>query len=418
MRQKLLLILLPVLFLFFLESCTMIRMGSLFLSGKMEQKNYKKEIECEYQGRLIFVKVKINNTPKIYKFIFDTGAAFNVISKDIALELNLQKIVSDTISDANRKTKKIEFVKIRNIEFAGLHFFNSAAAVIDLQGTTALKCYSADGVIGANIIRHVPYWQINYKKGKMIITDKPGLISDKNKFFTIPFKRNIQRIPIIEIITDNGIKLKFEVDLGSTSGFTGNFNQFQKICKSNIDFRYFERYGEISGGALGIKKGVGYIGKLNNFKIGELSINSEVIYFLDNIDPRVGNKFFENFIFTLDCKNKKILLIPMTDPIITEEVGSFGFSVSYREDKKYLYISEICKNSPAYNSKLQVGDIIVGFNKKNMRHLELPEYCYWLFHKANELFENEKYIYLEIERKNKILNIGLYKKDWLKNSMH
>lgn len=195
-----------------------------------------------------------------------------------------QKKVSDTISGANRKTKKVEFVKIRDIEFAGIHFFNSAAAVMDLKGTTALKCYSADGVIGANIIRHVPYWQINYKKGKMIITDKPGLISDKNKFFTIPFKRNIQRIPIIEIIADNGIKLKFAVDLGSTNGFTGNFNQFQKICKSNIDFRYFERYGEISGGALGIKKGVGYIGKLNNFKIGELSINSEVINFLDNID--------------------------------------------------------------------------------------------------------------------------------------
>jgi len=416
MRQKLLLILLPVLFLFFLESCTMIKMGSLFLSGKMEQKNYKKEIECEYQRGLIFVKVRINNTPKIYKFIFDTGAAFNVISKDIALELNLQKKVSDKISDANLKTKKVEFVKIKDIEFAGLHFLNSAAAVMDLQGTT-LKCYAADGVIGTNIIRHVPYWQINYKKGKMIITDKPGLISDKNKFFIIPFKRNIQRIPIIEIIADNGIKLKFVVDLGSTGGFRGNFNQFQKICKSIIDFRYYERYGEISGGALGIKKGVEYTGKLNNFKIGDLSINSELIDFIDNVDSSVGNKFFENFIFTLDWKNKKILLFPITDPMITEEKGSFGFSVSYREDKKYLYISAICKNSPAYNAKLKVGDIIVGLNKKSMRHLEFSEYCYWLFQKANELFEKENYIYLEIERKNKILNIGLHKKDWLKNSI-
>jgi hypothetical protein len=384
----------------------------------MEQKNYKKEIECEYQGRLIFVEVKINNTPKIYKFIFDTGAAFNVISKDIVLELNLQKIVSDTISDANRKTKKIEFVKIRDIEFAGLHFFNSAAAVMDLQGTTALKCYSADGVIGANIIRHVPYWQINYKKGKMIITDKPGLISDKNKYFTIPYKRSIQRLPIIEIIADNRIKLKFVVDLGSTGGFHGNFNQFQKICKSDIDFRYFERYGELSGGALGIKKGVGYTGKLNNLKIGDLSINSELIDFQDNIGPSVGNKFFENFIFMLDWKNKKFLLIPINDPMITEEVASFGFSVSYQEDKKHLYISGICKNSPAYNAKLQVGDRIVGLNKKNMRHLDFSEYCYWLFYKKNELFEKENYIYLEIERKNKIFNIGLHKKDWLKNSMH
>ena len=120
MRQKLRLILLPFLFLFFMESCTMIKMGSLFLSGKMEQKNYKREIECEYQGRLILIEVKINNKPKIFRFIFDTGAAFNVITPDVALELNLQKEVSDTISDSNRKTKKIEFLKLREIEFAGL----------------------------------------------------------------------------------------------------------------------------------------------------------------------------------------------------------------------------------------------------------------------------------------------------------
>lgn len=413
MRQKLLLILLPVLCLFFGESCTMIKMGSLFLSGKMEEKNYKKEIECEYQGRLILVKVKINNSPKIYKFIFDTGAAFNVISEDIASELNLQKKASDTISDANRKTEETEFVKIRDIEFAGLHFLNSAAAVMDLKGTPALKCYEADGVIGANTIRHIPYWQINYRKGEMIFTDKPELISDENEFFTIPFKRTIQRIPIIEMITDHGNKLKFEVDLGSTGGFTGDFDQFKEICNSDNDFRYFERYGEISGGALGIKEGVGYIGKINHFKMGELSVNTRAINFLENIDPRVGNKFFENFIFTMDWKNKKIVLIPATDSIIPDQLDSFGFSYSYREDKKSLYISEIYENSPAYHSILQIGDIIVGFNKKNMRHLEFSEYCDLIFHKTNELFENQNNIVLEIERENKILHIELYKKEWL-----
>jgi C-terminal processing protease CtpA/Prc len=108
----------------------------------------------------------------------------------------------------------------------------------------------------------------------------------------------------------------------------------------------------------------------------------------------------------------------MTNFTITEGLSSFGFSVSYHEDKKYLYVSEIYKNSPAYNSKLQVGDIIFGLNKKKIHHLELHEYCHWLLHKENELFEKENYIYLEIERENKILNIGLQKKDLFKNSTH
>ena len=147
--------------------------------------------------------------------------------------------------------------------------------------------------------------------------------------------------------------------------------------------------------------------------MGELSVNTRAINFLENIDPRVGNKFFENFIFTMDWKNKKIVLIPATDSIIPDQLDSFGFSYSYREDKKSLYISEIYENSPAYHSILQIGDIIVGFNKKNMRHLEFSEYCDLIFHKTNELFENQNNIVLEIERENKILHIELYKKEWL-----
>ena len=71
-----------------------------------------------------------------------------------------------------------------------------------------------------------------------------------------------------------------------------------------------------------------------------------------------------DYIFTMDWENKKILLSPMPDPVIIESLSSFGFSVSYHEDKKYLYISEIYKNSAAYHSKLQGGDIIIELNKK------------------------------------------------------
>ena len=37
----------------------MMKMGSLFLSGRMNQQSYKKEIDFEYRGRLIFIDVNL-----------------------------------------------------------------------------------------------------------------------------------------------------------------------------------------------------------------------------------------------------------------------------------------------------------------------------------------------------------------------
>jgi S1-C subfamily serine protease len=80
----------------------------------------------------------------------------------------------------------------------------------------------------------------------------------------------------------------------------------------------------------------------------------------------------------------------------------------YKFQLKPIYeISNIRKNSPAAKSGLQVGDLIISINKS-------PAYRYSL-QKLNEMFKSEedKWIYLEIERNSQVLKFAFQLQDIL-----
>lgn len=80
----------------------------------------------------------------------------------------------------------------------------------------------------------------------------------------------------------------------------------------------------------------------------------------------------------------------------------------YKFQLKPIYeISNIRKNSPAANCGLQVGDVIVSVNKSSAYRYSLQ--------KLNEMFKSEedKWIYLEIERNSQVLKFSFQLQDIL-----
>ena len=59
-------------------------------NGKLVFYSSTSIIPFELIGHKIFVKVKINNSPKNYRFLFDTGA-FTCISEKLATKLTLKR---------------------------------------------------------------------------------------------------------------------------------------------------------------------------------------------------------------------------------------------------------------------------------------------------------------------------------------
>lgn len=98
----------------------------------------------------------------------------------------------------------------------------------------------------------------------------------------------------------------------------------------------------------------------------------------------------------------KMETVPMTGSVTFNDEGkNITNDFKYKFNLKPIYeISNVRKNSPAANCGLKVGDVIVSINK-------LPTYRYSL-QRLSEMFkaEEDKWIYLEIERNNQILKFS------------
>jgi hypothetical protein len=197
--------------------------------------------------------------------------------------------------------------------------------------------------------------------------------------FVIPFKKNTQKIPEIQLKINNQFSIKGEVDLGSTHGIISSLKDWSDIRKSVPDLVYLKGNGEGSQGALGASTGCHYIAKLNNISIGNLFLESALMAFYPNVSSSFGNAFFENYIVTIDWKKQVINLSPISAISKNTKFESFGFSYSYNMETRQLYVNTIYENSPADKQGLKIGDQIQSINGRKLIDLTLAEYCELFF---------------------------------------
>ena len=74
--------------------------------GEIEQQQFISEIPFDYGLELIIIKVTIEE--KEYDFLYDTGAP-NVISQELAQELNIKPYVTNKTIDSQGKKEELEY---------------------------------------------------------------------------------------------------------------------------------------------------------------------------------------------------------------------------------------------------------------------------------------------------------------------
>jgi hypothetical protein len=389
-------------------SCTVMKMGSLFLSGTLEANHFLSEIPLEFRRGLILVPVQINSGEKTYRFILDTGASFNVISTAVAWELNIIPRAADTMVDATQAKEKIKFAKVDRIIIGKIPFYGTAAAIFDLDRSAWLRCYEADGVIGMNLMRLVRCWHIDYAGKKVTFTNQEEGLPRSDSDITIPFSQDIQRIPKIRLDW-RGLSLPFIVDLGSANGWMAPQTYWEKIVSRQKDIPHVRGYGEGSGGALGVEKNLqGLTGILRAPQCGEYRPPSLLLSIYQETFASVGNEFFCLFSVTFDWRKNEMRLTPqmsLTAPVLE----TFGFGFSYSEEGKCLYINYLYENSPAEAAGLKIGDRLLQVNDLDLNARSMEDYCRF-FLNPRAIYGEADTLLLEVQRQGKTMTYTLKKK--------
>lgn len=384
MRFAPFLLLLPIL----LSTGCALKHSRLMQGGLIENEAYTQAISYEERMGLIILNVSIKGKER--RFLLDTGAP-NVLTKELAEELNLPVLFRRTVGDSQQRRGKLDYVQVEEIRIGELVFKEMLALVVDINASPVLRCLEVDGIIGANLMRKSA-WQIDYENQEILIAAHRDSLPYLDESIVIPFKTSGQGTPRIELQVDEVASIFPIIDSGSNSNMDVPVEWFTKNYKSKAG-QYYSAYGAASAGIYGHRLDSTYLAVLKGIRADSVLLEDQVVEFEENGGFAVGNKWLDQYVVSFDWVDNQLFLYPV-DPNKLSDTKDFGFKPIYEDNQ--LKVGFVIHNSPADKAGMKVGDRIFFMNGIDCLSLNNDGFCTLIVQKVfsdsaqlDILFESE-----------------------------
>ena len=377
----------------------------LLKNGEIELRESLTEIPFEYRLGLPIIQVNING--KSYDFLFDTGA-INIISEELASELDLKTISVQPTRDSQGKRSMLKTVKLDSIQLGTAYFMKTAAIVADLNKSIDISCLHIDGIIGSNLMK-MAVWQIDYQNQLITITNSKEALDIPDNSKIIPFETSSIGKQYIDIEINGVLEKHITFDTGSNGGIVCSKSTYNKLLKTDSQLKSYFGFGSNSSGLYGngSTDSLFYV-RPDSVKIGNLNIDNQIVKFKKKGSRIIGNEFLKNYRIILNWDNQEITMIEENDAVI-DPINTFGFKVFMDSDK--LFVKYIFNNSSADLHGIKLNDQIIKIN--DIDYTDTEKNCYCEIIEKGVLSECDT-ISISILRKNKKLNFTLNRTTFIK----
>jgi hypothetical protein len=404
-------------------------------------------------NNLVFIPIKVNGVE--LNFLLDTGVEETILfSLEDNPSVNFYNTEKITLRGLGSE-EAIEGLKTTNniLELNGL-ISNHQLIYVILDQSFNLSSQigiPVNGIIGYQFFKD-NLVRVDYASKKVTIykNDEEKRKKIEKKFSATPIKiEKFKPYLMGNVVMDkSGVDVKLLIDIGNSDSiwlFQNLSEQIKVPAKNFEDFLGKGFSGDIEG-----KRA-----RISEFSFDKYVFKSPIVAFPDSSSIKsvrmvqnrvgsVGGEILKRFSVIFDYKNEKLYLkknsyfnepftynksgieiqhnglqwvqetvkletVPLSGVVTFDSSGkNITNDFKYKFQLKPIYeIANIRKKSPAANSGLHVGDIIISINKS-------PAYRYSL-QKMNEMFKSDedKWIYLEVERKNQILKFAFQLQDIL-----
>lgn len=400
-------------------------------------------------NNLVFIPIKVNGVP--LNFLLDTGVEETIL---FSLEDNPEVSFynSEKISLRGLGSEDaIEGLKTTNniLELEGLKSYHQLIYVILDQSFNLSSQIGipVNGIIGYQFFKeHLV--QIDYTRKKVVIYQNSDANRKKIEKKFSPSPITVERLKPYLVgniaMNDSNLDVKLLIDTGNSDSIWLFENLSEKIKVPAKNFEDFLGKG-FSGDIEGKRA------RIPEFSFDKYDFKLPIVAFPDSSSIKnvrmvkdrigsVGGEILKRFSVIFDYKNKKLYLKKnasfntpfsynksgievkhnglqwvketVTMSTVSVSIDSSGGSVTsnfkYKFALKPIYeIASIRKKSPAANSGLKVGDILISVNKVKVYNYSLT--------RLTDLFKSEedKWIYLEVERNKQPLKFAFQLEDVL-----
>lgn len=348
----------------------------------------------------IYITGQINDGRPI-NIVFDTGAAANLASEDVADQIGLKTSGTQMVLGASGPVE-IKSSTNNLLKLAGsLKLENQSFLVMNLDHLGDVD-YPLDAVIGANILNNYTV-EMDFEKGVINLFPRANFPAPEgyvsHNISLVPFN-----IPIIEgslIVSGNErISGPYLVDTGAALALrinTPTVNEHELVEKVSPNY---EHLGKALGNA-----STDHIGRLKSFTVLGESFEGVPIR-MANVTSGVSSMTNVNGILGLEILKRFNTIYDYNKQVMYVKRNSL-FDAPYRESKSglkvkkhagYLEVEKVIASSAGEKAGIKPNDHILSVDgKENLTYDQFSNYC----------FETKGPISLKILRNGKELTISL-----------
>jgi predicted aspartyl protease len=320
------------------------------------------EIPYELRDGWTIIKVKLNNSPKEYSFMFDTGARC-FITDSIAKELGLNPIKYKKTIDTNGS---VAYAGLYKLDIAIGQFRVKNVGVLSKSNFANLSkgCYQIDGIIGANILN----------QGIFHFDSEKNVLHLTNSIDRIPETKRINKLKLINHnwIGQSMVKIKVNDQKGKFLFDTGSANLlFIDQKKANRQVPAKQRIGYI-GGLHSLKLDTFSFYRIQNVKLGKEKttiFNESVAISYSTVENNLGNGLLKKYIVTLDRSRRRLYLTPKNVRNEKLEISNLQFNVQSGS----MFVSSLTIDCELQKMGLSLGDTITYVN--DIKTDSFKDYC-------------------------------------------
>lgn len=327
----------------------------------------------------IYIKGQINDGRPI-NIVFDTGAAANLASEDVADEIGLTTAGTQTVMGASGPVSIKSSTNNLLLLGEDLRLKNQNFLVMNLDHLGDVD-YPLDAIIGANILNRYTV-EMDFEKGLITLFPRNGFTAPEgykaHDISLVPFN-----IPIIEgsliVSDDETISGPYLVDTGAALALrinTPTVNENELVDKVTPNYEH-------SGRALN-NSSIDKVGRLKSFTVLGEPFEGVPIR-MANVTTGVSSMSNVNGILGLEILKRFNTIYDYSKNIMYVKKNSL-FDAPYRENKSglklkkrqgYLEVENVIASSAAEKASIKSGDRILSVDgKKGMTHDECRTYFY------------------------------------------
>ncbi len=359
-------------------------------------------IPFQMVNQSMFVKVNLN-AYKNLSFLVDTGSSFSVVFTDSAFSIPTQYKLSSIRGFGKLDSIPAHVSAYNTLSLGALTSHGHQMLVVEKTKVGFQQFFDKPlhGIIGFDVLRNFAL-EINYASQKLIFRKRASAKKRGKKWVTIPLQisNNTLLVPASISINQQTDTIQLILDTGSELPLLLSENFRPPVSMRTI----------IGLGFLGYTSG--WIGKVDQLKVGEVDLKKVVAAFPDSASvtwnsklPQRGNlgiQFLKQFRMIINFQDNYMQLKHVNRFLReTPQFNRSGMAVRTNPKTDCAYfIDEIVPGSVAEKAGLRNDDRILGINNTRCPELTLNQIHNYLFGETSTLV-------IEILRKGKIELLSL-----------